>query len=146
RPRRAVGDEGVRHARGGAGRGGGQRALALTRSWWNAPRFGSALLSGRVLAEAARQDARQSLAEHPGIRRAVAVEHARFIEKEMRGIPLEGQIVIAQRSERYDDVVPRVDFQDRLRGVLDAPGAGQYFFQLPVEAGFRRDQADRAIG
>src|SRR5262249_10453126 len=29
RPRRAVGDEGVRRARGGAGRGGGERALAL---------------------------------------------------------------------------------------------------------------------
>src|SRR6516162_3375181 len=105
-----------------------------------------ALLSGGSLAETSRQDPRQSLAEHPCIRWAVAVEHARFIEQQMRGIPLEGQILIAQRSERYDDVVPRVDFQDRLRGALNAPGAGQYFFQLPIEAGFRRDQADRAIG
>jgi hypothetical protein len=43
-----------------------------------------------MLAETPRQDARQSIAEHPGIRRAVAVEHARFIEQQMRGIPLEG--------------------------------------------------------
>src|SRR5262249_37328874 len=68
---------------------------------------GPALRSGGILAQTPRQDPRQSLAEHPCIRRPVAVEHARFIEQQVRGIPLEGQIVIAQRSERYDDVVTR---------------------------------------
>jgi len=57
-------------------RGGGTRSPGLP--------------SGGMLAETPRQDARQSIAEHPGIRGAVAVEHARFIEQEMRGIPLEG--------------------------------------------------------
>src|SRR5256885_7663794 len=76
-------------------------------------------LSGGVLAEAARQDARQSIAEHPGVRRAVAVEHARFIEQQMRGILLEGQIAIPQRGERNDNVVTRVDLQDRLPRALD---------------------------
>src|SRR6516164_9117169 len=98
-----------------------------------------ALLSASLLAKAARQDARQSLAEHAGVRGAVAVEHARFIEEKVRGILLEGQIIIAQRRERHDNGVTRVDFQDRLRGALNTPGAGQDLFQLPVEAGFRRD-------
>ena len=43
-----------------------------------------------MLAETPRQDARQPIAEHPCIRGAVAVEHARFIEEEVRGILLEG--------------------------------------------------------
>src|SRR5262249_36383927 len=99
-----------------------------------------ALRSGGLLAETARQDPRQSLAEHPGVRGAVAVEHARFIEEKVRSILPEGQIVIAQRGERHDNVVPRVDLQDRLRRALDPPRAGQELLQLPVGAVFRSDQ------
>src|SRR5258708_19861375 len=111
-----------------------------------AARSGSALLSSASLAEAPRQDARQSIAEHPGVRGAVAVEHARFIEEEVRGILPEGQIVIAQRGERHDNVVTRVDLQDRLRRALDPPRAGQELLQLTIGAVFRSDQADRAVG
>src|SRR5262245_10752703 len=112
----------------------------------NASHSASALLSGGILAEAPRQDARQSIAEHPCIRWAVAVEHARFIEEEMRGIPLEGQIAVAQRSERHDDVVPRVDLQYWLCRALDPPRAGQELLQLTVGAVFGSDKADRAVG
>ena len=52
-------------------------------------------LSGGVLAEAARQDARQSIAEHPGVRRAVAVEHARFIEQQV-GVNVQGQQMVVK--------------------------------------------------
>src|SRR5499433_4603842 len=126
--------------------------MNLSRSSWaiilrrGGTRLVPALRSGGSLAETSRQDARQSIAEHPCVRGAVAVEHARFIEEKVGSILLESQIVIAQRRERHDNVVTRVDFQDRLRGALNTPGAGQYLFQLPVEAGFRRDQADRAVG
>src|SRR5262245_41042525 len=69
--------------------------MNLSRSSWAIILRGGgtrspALLSGGSLAETPRQDARQSLAEHPGIRRPVAVEHARFIEQQVRSIPLEG--------------------------------------------------------
>src|SRR5215471_807090 len=126
--------------------------MNLSRSSWaiilrgGGTRLVPALLSGRVLAETPRQDARQPIAEHPCVRGAVAVEHARFIEEEMRGIPLEGQIVIAQRSERHDDAVTRVDLQDRLRRALDPPGAGEQLLQLPVGAVFGSDQANCAVG
>src|SRR6516225_10926673 len=120
--------------------GGGER------TWAYGTRLVPPLRSGGVLAEAPRQDARQSLAEHPGVRGAVAVEHACLIEEKVRGILLEGQIVIAQRRERHDNVVTRVDFQDRLRRALDPPRAGQKLLQLPVGAVFRSDQADRAVG
>src|SRR5262249_1056198 len=72
---------------GGKGRCGGREAGRLRSC--NASHSASALLSGGILTEATRQDARQSIAEHPCIRWAVAVEHARFIEEEVRGIPLE---------------------------------------------------------
>src|SRR5262249_34272268 len=128
------------------GKGGGSNLLALpairtrkrvrafmnlSRSSWaiilrgGGTRLVPALRSGRVLAETPRQDARQPSAEHPCVRGAVAVEHARFIEQQVRGIPLEGQLVIGQRGERHDNVVTRVDLQDRLRSALDPPGAGQ---------------------
>src|SRR5258708_28843771 len=112
----------------------------------NASRSSSALLSGGVLAVAARQDARQSIAEHPGVRGAVAVEHARFIEEEVRGILPEGQIVIAQRGERHGNVVTRVDLQDRLRRALDPPRAGQELLQLTIGAVFRCEPATPAVG
>jgi hypothetical protein len=49
-----------------------------------------------MLAEAAGQESTQPLAERPRIRGALAVEHARFIEQQVRGILLEGEIVITQ--------------------------------------------------
>src|SRR5262249_53334260 len=53
---------------------------------------------------------------------------------------------VAQRSERYDNVVPRIDFQYRLRRGLDPPRAGQELLQLTIGAVFGSDKADRAIG
>src|SRR5215831_5340299 len=67
-----------------------------------------------LLAETARQQAAQPIAERPCIRRGLAVEHARLIEQEVRVILLESQVVFAQRRECHDDRVARVDFQDRL--------------------------------
>src|SRR5215813_15281681 len=64
--------------------------MNLSRSSWaiilrgGGTRLVPALLSGRVLAETPRQDARQPIAEHPCVRGAVAVEHARFIEQQDR--------------------------------------------------------------
>src|SRR5262249_18287793 len=109
-------------------------------------RSSGAMPSARGLAEAARQQSAEPVTERPRIRGPVPVEHARFVEQQVRGILLEGQIVVAERCERQDDRVARVDFQDRLGGALDAAAAGEDLLQLAIEAGFGSDQTDCALG
>src|SRR5437763_14554202 len=103
-------------------------------------------LSSRLLAETSRQQSPEPVTERPRIRGPIPVEHARFVEQQVCGILLEGQIVVAERCERQDDLVARVDFQDRLGGALDAAAAGEDLLQLAIEAGFRSHQADCALG
>ena len=56
----------------------------------------SIVAASRMLGETSRQEPPQPLAKRPRIRGAIAVEHARFIEQQVCGILLEGEMVIAQ--------------------------------------------------
>ena len=85
-------------------------------------------VSSVVLAKAAREHPGQPLGERARIRRAIAVEHARLVEQQARGVFLERALVLAQRGKRDDELVPRIDLQDRLRhAIVSRPAPARSF-------------------
>ena len=102
--------------------------------------------STALAATTAPEHARQPIGEEPRVGRAIAVEQPRLVEQQMRRILLEGAIALAERRERDDELMPRIDFEDRLRRRGQPSGAGENFFQRAVGPGIGRHQTDRAIG
>jgi len=68
-----------------------------------------------------REHARQALGKQFWVRRPVAFEHARLIEQKMRRVFFQGSPVFAERGERRNQIVPRIDFQDRLGRGIEPP-------------------------
>jgi uncharacterized membrane protein len=84
----------------------------------------------------ALQHSRQAVGEGPRVGGAFAVEDPRFVEQEVHRVVLGGTGVRAQSRKRDDELVARVNFQDRLRGRGDGPGAGEQALELTVGAMF----------
>src|ERR1700746_357453 len=92
-------------------------------------------LSRRALAQPLLKHTREPRRESAGVRRALAVEHPRFVEQQMRRVLLHGALVVAERAERDHKLMTRIDFQDRLRSASQSPGAGKQLLQRPVGTG-----------
>src|SRR5262249_24625009 len=69
----------------------------------------------------------QSFAEHARVRRALAIENACLVKEHVRGVLLEAALLVPEGSERDDDVVTRIDLQDRLRGAFELARARKDF-------------------
>src|SRR4029079_8162872 len=76
--------------------------------------------SGLTFAQASSDQPGEAVGEALGVAWPLAVEHPRFVVKQMRGVLLEGLVVIPQLRKRGDEAVTRVDLQNRLRRRHDA--------------------------
>ncbi len=128
-----------RHAAADAGQ---PRRIAFRR--YRTSRSGGAR-SG-PLRQSPVEHARQPLRKQPRVRRTVTVKHSRFVQQKMRGVLLEGAVALAQRRQRNDELVARIDFQDRLRRGIKPAGVREHPFERAVGSGVRRDQTHRAVG
>src|SRR4051794_40684615 len=64
----------------------------------------------------------------------------------MRGILPERLLVLAKVRQGANQLVLRVQLQDRLRGRAQLTGARQKTLELPIHAALRRNQANGALG
>ena len=99
-----------------------------------------------ALPDALLQHAGEPLGEGTRIGRAVALEHARFVEQKMHRVFLEARLLAAQTRERHHTLMTRIDFENRLRGGAQPPRPGEHPFQRAVRANIGRHQTHRAVG
>src|SRR4051794_23045660 len=90
--------------------------------------------------------ASEPIAELLRVERTLAFEYARLIKQKMRHILFELALAVVQAGDRDDNIVTRIDLQDRLCASREASGASQHFLQLPIRPFFGSDQARDAVG
>src|SRR5690349_20601788 len=102
-------------------------------------------LCGRLAGKPSSHQARKPVAKLLGVQRTVTFEDACLIKDEMRHVLLELALGVAQAGDCEDDVVSRIDLEDRLCSALEASRAGEQLFQLAIRPFLGRDQARDAV-
>src|SRR6516164_9665753 len=90
------------------------------------------MTSSVQLAQATLEHAAKPIRERPRIGRTIAVEQARLLVKQMCGVLLERAVGVAERGQRRNELVLRIDFENRLGRRSQPAGTGEEPFEGAV--------------
>src|SRR3954454_25229930 len=82
---------------------------------------------------AALHHACEPLGERAWVRGKLAIQDLGLIQQQVRSILPEHLLVLAKVRQGEDQLVLRIELQDRLRGRAQLPGSGQDALQLTIE-------------